>query len=234
MNIVVTGASRGIGREIVLGFLKSTGNKVLAISRNAAMLSDLQKTTEAKGFTSKPDVLSMDITSDSDVAVLHDYLLENYRHSDVLINNAGLLINKAVGEFSAVDFDRTMAVNFKAPFFLVQSLSGLFSSPSHIVNIGSMGGYQSSAKFPGMSVYSASKAALAIFSECLAEEWKDRGVSVNTLALGAVNTEMLREAFPAYKAPVSAAEMASFIIDFAKNGNKFFNGKVIPVSSSTP
>ena len=110
----------------------------------------------------------------------------------------------------------------------------MMNAKGHVLNITSMGGVQGSAKFPGLSAYSSSKGALVILTELLAEEFKDSGPSFNALALGAVQTEMLEEAFPGYKAPVSAAQIGEYIIDFALNGHQFYNGKVLPISSSTP
>jgi len=137
-------------------------------------------------------------------------------------------------EITDHDFERVFNVNVKSVFVLIQSLLPLFNRDAHIVNISSMGGFQGSAKFPGLSIYSASKGALAVLSECLAEEFKERNIKVNCLALGAVQTEMLANAFPGYQAPVIARDMAKFISDFAMNGHRFFNGKVIPVSIATP
>jgi NAD(P)-dependent dehydrogenase (short-subunit alcohol dehydrogenase family) len=97
-----------------------------------------------------------------------------------------------------------------------------------------MGGVQGSLKFPGLSAYSSSKGAVITLMELLAEECKELGISFNTLALGAVQTEMLAEAFPDYKAPTTAFEMAEYIANFALTGNQFYNGKVLQVSSSTP
>jgi NAD(P)-dependent dehydrogenase (short-subunit alcohol dehydrogenase family) len=105
---------------------------------------------------------------------------------------------------------------------------------THIVNISSIGGFQGSVKFPGLSAYSSSKAALVCLTECLAEEFKDKNIAFNCLALGAVQTDMLNEAFPGYKAPVSASSMASFVTDFVLKAHHFMNGKIIPVSLSTP
>jgi len=85
-----------------------------------------------------------------------------------------------------------------------------------------------------MSLYSASKGALAILTESLAEELKEQNIRVNALALGAVQTEMLEEAFPGYQAAVTAEEMADFITDFALKAHSYINGKIIPVSLSTP
>ena len=105
---------------------------------------------------------------------------------------------------------------------------------SHVLNISSIGGVQGSLKFPGLAAYSSSKGALLTLTELLAEEYKDSKISFNALALGAVQTEMLEEAFPGYKAPVSAAEMAAYIFNFATTGHRFYNGKILQVSSNTP
>ncbi len=153
---------------------------------------------------------------------------------DILINNAGLLIHKPFGSFVEEDFDRMFAVNTKAVVFLVQALLDLLNEGTHIVNIGSMGGFQGSVKFPGMSLYSASKGALAILTECLAEELKPKGIRVNMLALGSVDTEMLQQAFPGYSAPVNATEMARYIASFALTAHAVMNGKIIPLSLTTP
>jgi NAD(P)-dependent dehydrogenase (short-subunit alcohol dehydrogenase family) len=105
---------------------------------------------------------------------------------------------------------------------------------AHIINISSMGGVQGSIKFPGLSSYSSAKAALGVLTECLAEEFKESNIRFNTLALGSVQTEMLEAAFPGYTAPLKPMEMAIFIKDFAERGGNFFNGKILPVSLSTP
>jgi NAD(P)-dependent dehydrogenase (short-subunit alcohol dehydrogenase family) len=105
---------------------------------------------------------------------------------------------------------------------------------SHIVNISSMGGFQGSSKYRGLSYYSASKAAIGCLTECLAIEFSEAGIKVNCLAIGAVQTEMFEEAFPGLKAPVSASEMGRYVSEFALNGHKFFNGKILPVAISNP
>ncbi|HEY9115582.1 MAG TPA: SDR family oxidoreductase, partial [Bacteroidales bacterium] len=161
-------------------------------------------------------------------------ILEKISTIDILVNNAGFLVVRPFSELTDDDFDKTFSVNVKSVFKITRDLLPYFSANAHIVNISSMGGVQGSAKFPGLSLYSSSKGALGILTECLAEELKERKISVNALALGAVQTEMLAEAFPGYKAPLSASEMADFIYNFTLTGNKFFNGKILPVSSSTP
>ncbi|MFH1000758.1 MAG: SDR family oxidoreductase, partial [Bacteroidota bacterium] len=75
---------------------------------------------------------------------------------------------------------------------------------------------------------------VSIFTESLAVELADKGIKVNALAFGAVDTEMLRQAFPDYKAPLNAEEMGEYLAEFACSGSKYYNGKVLPVSGSTP
>ncbi len=230
MNIIITGASRGIGKEVAIQLANSGENRVIAIARDEKKLNTLKK--EVKD-PARVIPIAFDLRN-GDYELLSKEIRGHFSEIHVLINNAGILINKKISRLSADDFDQMMDVNVKSAFLLIQALIPLFEPNGHIVNISSMGGVQGSAKFPGLSLYSASKGALAILSECMAEELKDYNISVNCLALGAAQTEMLTEAFPAYKAPLSAEQMASYIADFAINGQQFFNGKILPVSLSTP
>jgi NAD(P)-dependent dehydrogenase (short-subunit alcohol dehydrogenase family) len=97
-----------------------------------------------------------------------------------------------------------------------------------------MGGFQGSDKFPGLSAYSVTKGTLSILTECLAVELQDKNIKVNCLCLGAVQTEMLNEAFPGLTAPVEASQMGTYISDFVINGHTFYNGKVLPVALQNP
>jgi len=151
-----------------------------------------------------------------------------------LINNAGKLINKPFKELTPSDFLEVYSVNIFSVAELTRQLIPFFKKGSHVVNISSIGGIQGSLKFSGLAAYSSSKGALITLTELLAEEYKEQQISFNALALGAVQTEMLEEAFPGYKASVSANEMAHYIFDFSLNGNKYYNGKILQVSSTTP
>lgn len=228
MNIIITGCSQGIGFETAK-LLAESGHTIFALSRNERKLKRL-KALCPENIVSCPTDLSNQEEVGSFVGHLHKSKTSIHR----LINNAGLLINKAFDQFTEQEAIDIFNINFFAPSFLIQKLLPVFANDCHIVNISSMGGFQSSAKFPGLSFYSASKAAIAVMSECLAEELKEKKISVNSLALGAVQTEMLSEAFPGYTAPTKAEEIAEFIAHFCINGNKFFNGKCLPVSSTTP
>lgn len=224
-NVIITGASRGIGFELIQLFAKNNCN-VLAISRNI----DPIKSLEIENITS----LSIDLSLENDIQRVTDFVKANWKNVDILINNAGKLVNKPFQKTTVSNFLEVYKVNVFAVAELTRQLLPYYTKGSHIVTISSMGGIQGSVKFPGLSAYSSSKGAVITLSELLAEEYKEKGVSFNVLALGAVQTEMLEEAFPDYKAPMSALEMAEYIYDFGLNGNKYFNGKVIQVSSSTP
>lgn len=229
MNIILTGASQGIGYELTKKFIQDK-HQVVAIARSRKKLQQLENELNSESlYCFEFDLLTVDYQES-----LVPFVKEHFTKVDILINNAGVLINKPIKELTDGDFDQLFHVNVKSAFKLTRELLPLFNKDAHIVNISSMGGVQGSIKFRGLSLYSASKAALSVLTECLAEELKELNIKVNALALGAVQTEMLAKAFPNYKAPLQAGEMASFIADFAINGAHYFNGKIIPVSTTTP
>ncbi len=231
MNIVITGASSGIGREVAITLSKESKNRIWAIARRE---NPLQTLSEAAGHNNIIPVVA-DITSGrSFLRELKSRLEREAGRVDILINNAGHLVNKPFTEHSDDDIFMTLSVNFTSAALLINELLPLMGQGTHVVSMGSMGGFQGSFKFPGLAWYSASKGALAILTESLAAEYYDRGISFNCLCPGAVETEMFREAFPGQRAPVTPSEMAGFIADFALNGHRFFNGKILPVAVSVP
>ncbi len=226
-KIIVTGASRGIGLELVKQFL-SMGHDLLALSRNTSSIAPILTGNKQVTF------LEVDITTDQGLNKVVDFVKENWQKVDVLIHNAGALIHKPFKETTTDDFLKIYQVNVFAVAELTRRMDSFLKQGSHVVGISSMGGIQGSMKFSGLAAYSSSKGALITLIELLAEEYKERGVCFNALALGAVQTEMLKEAFPDYEAPTTAEEMARYIADFALNSNEVFNGKVLQVSNSTP
>ena len=224
-NIVITGTSRGIGFELAKQFANA-GHKVLALSRNTKPLESFNHQNIS--------VLSVDLSTISAIKKVTDFVNSEWKQVDILINNAGKLINKPFTELTSDDFLDVYKVNVFAVAEITKSLIPFLKKGSHVVTISSMGGVQGSMKFPGLAAYSSAKGAVITLSELLAEEYKEKQIAFNVLALGAVQTEMLAEAFPDYKAPISADEMANYIFDFALTGNKFYNGKVLEVSSTTP
>lgn len=229
MNIIVNGATRGIGKEVVICLSKDNANSIIATGRNRKSLEELSDQF------SNVHGIEVDLGKfDSHSASLKNLILKHFQNIDILVNMAGAMIPRT---FIATEDDEArymMETNFFGPASMIKLVSPFMACGSHIVNISSMGGFQGSSKYKGLSYYSSSKAAIACLSECLAVEFSEAGISVNCLALGAVQTEMLSEAFPGYKAAVDARTMAEFISDFALRGQRFFNGKVIPVAVSNP
>jgi NAD(P)-dependent dehydrogenase (short-subunit alcohol dehydrogenase family) len=223
-NIIITGTSRGIGLQLAMQ-LATEGHQVLAISRKS---NNLLKHPNIS-------ILNIDLVEVIQLKEVKNFIENSWQKKvDVVIHNAGSLLHKEFEKITPEEFLNIYQVNVFAVAQLTQICLPFMYSGSHVVTISSMGGIQGSAKFAGLSAYSSSKGAVITLSELLAEEYKEKGISFNVLAIGAVNTEMLQEAFPGYEAPVSAEEMASYIANFALTANKFYNGKVLQVSSSTP
>lgn len=224
-NIIITGTSRGIGFELAQLFANN-GHKVLALSRNERTINALNH----------PNIksLAFDISKEEDFKLVEEFIRVRWDSVDVLINNAGSLLNKPFLETSTEEFESVYKVNVFGVANLTKLVLPRMSKSGHVVTISSMGGVQGSMKFPGLSAYSSSKGAVITLTELWAEEFKETGPSFNVLALGAVQTEMLEEAFPGYKASTSALQMATYIKEFALTGQNLYNGKMLQVSNSTP
>jgi len=224
-NIIITGTSSGIGYELVKIFA-ANGHNVIALSRNILPTNDL-------GLSNVYSI-SFDINNNSDHKVLMEYISKNWEHVDILINNAGVLINKPFSETTTEDFKKVYSTNVFGVAEIINSILPFAKKGTHVVNISSVGGVQGSTKFAGLSAYSSSKGALITLTELLAEEYKNSGIFFNVLALGAVQTKMLEKAFPGYKASCGADEMAEYIYNFSLKANNLSNGEVVLVSDITP
>ena len=224
-NIIITGTSRGIGFELVKLFSKA-GHNILALSRNEKPIKNLK--------LNNVTCFSFDLSESDAYKKVENFISREWKQVDILINNAGSLLNKPFSETVMNDFEAVYKTNVFGVAELTRIVLPFMTNKSHVVTISSMGGVQGSMKFPGLAAYSSSKAAVITLTELLAEEYKESGISFNVLALGAVQTEMLEEAFPGYQAPTTALEMAEYIYDFSLNGNTYYNGKLLQVSNSTP
>ena len=222
-NIIITGTSSGIGFELVNIFSKKN-HRVLALSRDNSKLRELK--------LDGVDAIDFDLNH-NDYGKINEFL-KKAENIDILINNAGYLINKPFKETTLEDFQMVYSTNVFSVAMLIKNTIDFMESGSNVLNISSIGGIQGSVKFPGLSAYSSSKGALNILTEMLAEEYKERGIHFNSLALGSVQTKMLEKAFPNFTASTSALEMAEYIYNFSTNGYRLMNGKVISVSSTTP
>ncbi len=223
-NIIITGTSRGIGYELALQFANA-GHNVLAISR---------KIPQAFIENQNISCLGLDLASGQGLEQVKDFIESTWHKVDIVIHNAGALLLKPFAQITAEEFEYIYKVNVFGVAALNRVVLPFMQRGSHVITISSMGGVQGTVKFAGLSAYSSSKGAVITLSELLAEEYREQGVAFNVLALGAVNTEMLQEAFPGYEAPLSPKEMSDYIYNFALTGNTYFNGKVLQVSSTTP
>jgi len=224
-NIIITGTSRGIGFELV-HLLAAQGHNVLALSRNAQPVNNLH----FENISS----FSFDLCDQSDYDKVRTFIQKEWKQVDILINNAGALINQPFSQTTMSDFEKVYKTNVFGVAEMIRTVIPFMGQDGHVVTISSMGGVQGSVKFAGLSAYSSSKGAAITLTELLAEEYKETGPSFNVLALGAVQTEMLEEAFPGYKAPITAKDMARYIADFSLDGNKYYNGKLLQVANTTP
>jgi NAD(P)-dependent dehydrogenase (short-subunit alcohol dehydrogenase family) len=221
-NIWITGASRGIGYSTAQLFLEM-GHRVVILTRNTQAVERLSALYPETLYVCTTDLLALEKSEYPDLPV------------DILINNAGALVNRPFSDITKEDLMKVYGTNVFGPIQLIQNLMPKFSSDAHIVNISSVGGVTGSVKFPGLSAYSSSKGAMTILTECLQAEFGDStSWSFNCLALGAVQTEMLEEAFPGYVAPTDAAAMAAYICGFALNNHRVMRGRVVEVAMSTP
>lgn len=220
-TILITGAGKGIGLSTAM-LAASEGHRVIAISRN---INSLQGVANISPF-------SVDLADASAIGRFVE--MQKETSFDVLINNAGLLTHTSMMDSSFEVFEKIYKVNVFGLAELTRQLLPQINPEGHVVNISSMGGIQGSAKFPGLSIYSSSKGAVITLTELWAEEFKESGPKFNCLALGAVQTQMLAEAFPGFKAPIDATNFAPYLLNFALKGHRYYNGKVLPVSSSTP
>jgi NAD(P)-dependent dehydrogenase (short-subunit alcohol dehydrogenase family) len=234
-NIIITGASSGIGFEAVLDLTANKDHQVIALARSADKLRKLHEIASSLNHDGgKLYPAQFDIVYDNYLDSLVPFIQSKFDKVDILINNAGALIHKPFLETPIEDFAQMLQSNVIGHVNMIKHIVPLMTEGGHIVNIGSMGGVQGSVKFPGLSAYSASKGALAVLTECLAEELKPQNIKVNCLALGSSQTEMFESAFPGVEAGTLAFEMGRYVAEFAQNGSKYYNGKVLPVANTTP
>lgn len=230
--VLVTGASRGVGAATCKALVLEHDCRVIAVARGGEALQALKEELGAQADRLEDMVL--DLGAEDVVEALRAAVGERRLHA--LVHNAGALLRVDMGGYTVAALQELYRVNVHMPLLVTQALADRLAGtpPSHVVTIGSMGGFQDSAKFPGLAAYSSSKAALACLTQCLAEEFKERGIRCNCLALGAVDTEMLRAAFPGYQAPVDAVAMGRYVAAFALEGHNLYNAKVLPVAVGTP
>lgn len=228
-SVCITGASKGLGLALVRAFASQTERTVLAVTRNPDTLRDA---LDKELNSDRIKIVDTDICTDSGRDIVYN-ASKSTGGLGVLIHNAGKLSFKPFLEIGEKELEEVYRVNVFAPYLLTQKLFPLFNE-AHIISISSIGGVEGSLKFGGLSAYSSSKAALNCLTEMWSEEFKDSPHSFNCLALGSVETEMFREAFPGVSAASTPEEMANYIVQFAETAPVVMRGKIISLSKSNP
>ncbi len=244
MNVVITGGNKGVGFATAKQIACDGIHRILILGRDENLLRRaVEEIISTEGNQSEIFYLQSNLTSEKDLNELKGRVESIMNSIEILINNAGKLVNKPLELLSVVDFRLVYDTNVIGLAVCTGKLLPLLergalhpnqSICAHVINISSIGGIQGSMKFNGLSAYSSSKGAVLILTECMAEEFKEKHIHVNCLALGSVSTAMFKDAFPDFSAAVSPEEMGVFIADFALQRAPLFNGKIIPVASSTP
>lgn len=227
-NFIITGVSSGIGEQLSQKILDaSEDNFVIGLSRSSpsSLKNDRFKYVYCDLSSQEPFE-----------GLINEINKIGINRIEYLVCNAGELINKPFEKISPNEIENIYKVNVFSNFQLIQLMAPylLGNSISHVITIGSIGGINGSKKFPGLSAYSSSKAALTVLTECLAEEFQNTNIKFNCLALGSVNTKMLRSAFPDFISETDPIEMANFIFKYLVSFKSLVNGKVIPVSKGNP
>ena len=233
---IITGASRGIGREIALLFAKE-GAKLALTARNSEALSAVAKEiTEAGG--SGPLLVAVDVKDAQKVQELVDKTLDKYGRVDILVNNAGVTKDTLFVRMTEVDWDEVLDTNLKGTFLCMRAVSKVMMKQraGRIINMASVIGLTGNA---GQANYAASKAGIIALTKSVAKELGSRNVLANAIAPGFIETEMTQglgeetkgailKSIPAgiFGKPIDIAKTALFL---ASDESNFITGQVITV-----
>lgn len=190
---IVTGASRGLGAGMALDFAKQGASVMLLYTSDSSSSKVDDLISEVTSLPHKPKAVGCkaDLSStDAPSAVLNT--LNNWLGPeagvDILVNNAGTEVNAKLGDISPADFAKVYDLNVRAPLLLTQALLPRFSANARIINISSVGGRHG---FAGLGLYCSSKSALECLTRCWARELGGNGTTVNCVAPGPVQSDML-------------------------------------------
>ncbi|HET7710578.1 MAG TPA: SDR family oxidoreductase [Thermoanaerobaculia bacterium] len=225
---VVTGASSGIGRATAR-LLAAEGARVALFSRSEERLRDL-----AQIYPDQMLAVAGDVADEQAISRLFEECEKGFGPCDLLVNNAGMIFPRSLHQTSPEDWDRLFAVNVRGVFLATRRAlpSMLERGSGAIVNVASISGVLGTKKFPGYVSYCASKAAVISLTEALAVELRDRGVRVNCISPGAVETQMWREAGGGAPASMTPEEVARGILFLLSSESSPMNGQNLHVYSS--
>lgn len=190
-TVIITGGGTGIGRETALLFAEEGAN-VLIAGRRMDKLREVQQ--ESRKFGPEIDYLVSDISDENRCKSIVEYAIEKYGHIDILFNNAGILLPGSTHEISSLEWDKTFNVNVKGLWLMSKYvLPHLMEQRSgSIINSSSVIGLKG---FTGVAAYAASKGAVAQLTRCMALEYADKGIRVNAICPGFVDTPLVKEGY---------------------------------------
>ena len=216
---VITGASRGIGRHIVLA-LAHEGYNLTLVARSHESLSHI--TEELKDLETDILPVAADLEDDAAPDFIITQTIEHFGRLDVLINNAGIALNRPFAESTVNDWQTIFNVNVKASFFLCQKAIPFLKDSNHpvIINIGSVVDHKG---YQNQSLYASSKHAVAGYTSALAKEVQQLGIRVHLISPGGVNTEMVSQVRPDINTedliqPEEIAELVIFLCSYKGKG----------------
>lgn len=224
---LVTGAGRGIGLATARRFARAKMNVVL-MARSAA---DLERAAATLG--GRPDarlIVAGDVGREDDVERAVGAAARRFGRIDVLVNNAGAAPLSPIDEMSVADFDKMLAVNVRGVFLLCRAAWPVMKrgGGGTIINVSSLSARD---PFPGFAAYGGSKAFVETFTLALAGEGRPHNIRVLGVAPGAVDTAMLRAAFPDYPASncLDPDDVAATIEEMCEPDSRFESGQTIPI-----
>jgi 3-oxoacyl-[acyl-carrier protein] reductase len=188
--VLVTGASRGIGRAAALLAAENHAHVIINYNKSEDQASELTDQLLERGFHSS--MIRADVSSEEDVKAMFKYIKEEHSRLDVLVNNAGVMKNSLLALSNTELFDQTMGVNLKGMFLCTRYAANMMRKQRYgrIINLSSTAGLNGDA---GQTVYSASKAAVVGFTRSAAKELGMYGITVNAIAPGLIETDLIKD-----------------------------------------
>ncbi len=231
-TVLITGGSRGLGKAIANDFASEGANLIL-IARNKVQLNDVKKNLITK-YNSEILTIDTDLGNTHNINSAFKLIKDQNIKLDYVINNAGYLKPQSIFELEIETWTNTFNVNVTAPLLISQKSISLFNqdpkSDKAIINISSLSGIPQIEKFPNMTSYIAAKHAVNGLTEGLSVELKDKGIRVNAIAPGAINTDMLRSLFPNYHSQTESSEISPIVIQLCDpKVSKYLTGTIIPI-----
>lgn len=233
---VVTGASRGIGRQIAVTLATKGASVIVNYNGSAAKAEEVVKEIEAAG--GKAEAIQCNVSDYTKAGELMDYVIKKYGRVDILVNNAGITRDGLLMKMSEEDFDAVLDTNLKGAFNCMKHVSRqmIKQKAGRIINMSSVSGVAGNA---GQTNYAASKAGIIGLTKAAAREMASRGITVNAIAPGFIVTEMTdvlpdaikestKEQIPMKKFG-ETADIANAVAFFASDEAKYITGQVLCV-----